>query len=59
MDLVGLARLFEPLARELADRLEHHVALVVEPKQALVDQRLEDVQLGSASLLRDRQRAAT
>ena len=42
----------ELLGRELADRLEHPVALAREAEQALVDERLERVEVGVARLPR-------
>src|SRR5205823_2369048 len=44
--LLRLARLLEPLERELADRLEHPEALLRVADEALLDQRLEDVEIG-------------
>ena len=48
---VALAALVEPLGRELADRLEHHEALAAAAEQALVDERLEQVEVGVADRL--------
>ena len=44
--LIALARLLEPLRRVLADRLEHPVAPVGEADEALLDERLERVEVG-------------
>src|SRR5437763_3404539 len=60
---VALARTAELLERELADRLEHPVALLAEPpgaaaQEALVKQRSESVEIGVAHRLRGLQRAA-
>src|SRR5207247_7679079 len=38
----------ESLVRELADRLQHPEAAVCEPDEALLDQRLQRVQVGAA-----------
>jgi hypothetical protein len=46
-----LALTGEPLARELADRLEHPVALVRETKQDLLDERLQPLELGVRDIL--------
>jgi hypothetical protein len=44
-DLIGPARLLEPLAGVLADRLERRVALIRVSQKALVDERLEGVEI--------------
>src|SRR5438105_3106500 len=44
--LLRLVRVFESLERVLADRLQHPVTLVRAPEQALLDERLEDVEIG-------------
>lgn len=36
----------QPLTRELADRFQHPVALVGEANEALLDERLQDVEVG-------------
>ena len=54
----ALACLIEPLRRVLADRLQHPVAAVGEAEQALLDERLEGLEIGVADLLRRVQRAA-
>ncbi len=46
-----LALTGEPLARVLADRLEHPVALVRETEQALLDERLQRVEVGVRDIL--------
>ncbi len=59
--VVELARVrepFEPLCRELADRLEHPVAVAGAAEQALVDQRRDRVDVGAADLLGGLERAA-
>ena len=48
---IGLAGLVQPFERILADRLEHPVALGREADQALLDQRLQRVDVGAADLL--------
>ena len=55
---IGLAGLVQPFARILADRLEHPVALGREAEQALLDQRLQRVDVGAADLLGGVQGAA-
>ena len=55
--------LVEPRGGELADRLEHPVAVRsarvgAPPHEALVDQRCEGVEVGAADLLRGFERAA-
>ena len=55
---IGLAGLVQPFARVLADRLEHPVALVREAEQALLDERLQRVEVGAADLLGRLERAA-
>jgi hypothetical protein len=49
---VSLSGVLESLERELADRLQHPEAAVPEPDEALVDERLEHVQIGAADGLR-------
>ena len=49
--------LVEPFDRELADRLEHPVAVVAAAQEALVDQRRDLVEIGAADLLGGLQRA--
>ena len=51
----GLA---EPLLRVLADRGEHGVALFSEPNEALVDERMQAVEIRAGDLLRGFERAA-
>ena len=58
-DRVGVARGGEALAGELPDRLQHPVALVREAKEALLDERLQRVEIGCCDLLRRVERAAT
>ena len=48
----------EPLGRVLPDRLEHPETLPLPAEQALVDQRLERVDVGVADLLGRLERAA-
>ena len=48
----------EPLASELPDRLEHPVALVGKAQEALLDERLQGVEVGVRNLLRRLERAA-
>ena len=55
---IGLAGLLQPFTRVLADRLQHPVALVREAEQALLDERLQRVEVGAADLLGGLQRAA-
>ena len=57
-DRVRLAGRLEPLGRELADRLEHPEALVRPPHEALLDERLEHVEVGVADRLGRLERAA-
>ena len=56
--LVALARLLEPLGRILADRLQHPEAFARVAEEALVDERLERVQVGLRDLLSGLERAA-
>ena len=51
VELAVLARVFEPLGGVFADRLQHPVALAAVAEQALVDERLEGVEVGVADLL--------
>src|SRR5947208_14731463 len=53
-----LARLLEALERELADRLQHRVPLAVEADEALLDERLQPVEVTVRNLLGRLQRAA-
>ena len=48
----------EPLRRVLPDRLQHPVALVGEAEQALLDERLQRVEIGLADFFGRLQRAA-
>jgi hypothetical protein len=57
-ELAQVRERFQPLRRELANRLEHPVALAGVAEQALVDQRSDLVEIGSADLLGGLQRAA-
>src|SRR5256885_685691 len=50
-DLAGPGLCLELFGRILADRLEHPVALVREPQQALLDERLQRVEVGASDLL--------
>ena len=50
-EVLGAAALLESLERELADRLQHPEALAGPADQALVDQRLQHVQIGGADRL--------
>jgi hypothetical protein len=56
-DLAGLGLVVESIGGVLADRLERPEALVREPKQALLDERLQRVEVGSGDLLSRLQRA--
>jgi hypothetical protein len=47
-DAIGICGLTEPFASELADRLEHPVPLAHKPQQALLDKRLQRVEIGIA-----------
>ncbi|MEX1357594.1 MAG: hypothetical protein WD981_03120 [Gaiellaceae bacterium] len=47
----GFARLFEPLGRVVADRLQHPEALLGVAQEALLDEGLERVQIGAGDLL--------
>ena len=53
-----IGELVEPLGRELANRLEHPVAVAGAAKQALVDERGDRVDVGAADLLGGLERAA-
>ena len=57
-ELLGLPGLVEPLPRVLADRGEHGVALLCEPNEALVDERMQAVEIRAGDLLRGFERAA-
>ena len=57
-DRVGLAVIVQPVAGVLPDRFQHPVALVGEAQQALLDERLNRVEIGAGHLLRRLQRAA-
>ena len=48
--MAGLLPVMESLGGELADRLEHPEALAPVSQQALVDERLEDVEIGAADV---------
>ena len=50
-DRFALAEPGEQLAGELADRLEHPETLAAPPQQALLDERLERVELSARNLL--------
>ena len=52
-----VGKLVEPLGCELANRLEHPVAVTGAPEQALVDQGGDRVDVGVADLLGGVQRA--
>ena len=54
----GVLRLIETLGGELADRLQHPEALARVADQALLDERLERVEVGGRDLFRRLQRAA-
>src|SRR6185437_8302496 len=56
--LVCLARFLEAFRRELPDGLEHPVAPLARADEALVEQRLQGVELGVRDLLRRFERAA-
>ena len=51
VEIVALAGCLQPLDGELADRLEHPEALAGVPEEALVDERLEGVEVGAGDLL--------
>src|SRR4029453_19499724 len=54
-----LARVLQPLGRELADRLEHPEPLALaHADEALVDERLQPVEIGVANRLGSLERAA-
>jgi hypothetical protein len=55
---VELAGPIERFVRKLADRLQEGVALLVEAHEALLDERLQDVELGFGHLLRSVERPA-
>src|SRR5437870_5152079 len=55
--LLGLARLLQPFARAFADRLQHPEALAATAEQALVDERLQPIQVSLCDLLRGLERA--
>jgi hypothetical protein len=57
-DLLRLPRLVELLQRELADRLEQRVPLLAETHQALLDERLERVEIRAGHLLGSVERPA-
>ena len=56
--LLGLARRLKPLARVLADRLQHREPLVGVAQEALVDERLEGVEIDLRHLLGRLERGA-
>src|SRR6267143_3145112 len=56
--LIGRARRLEPLGRVFADRLQHPEPIIVVPQQALLDERLERIEIGSGDLLGRLERAA-
>ena len=47
-DVGRLGKVLEPLDGKFADRLQHPEAVAGVTKEALVDERLEDVELGAA-----------
>src|SRR5919201_6567359 len=57
--LLGLVRLFDSRGRVLADRLEHPKAFVGVAEEALVDERLEEVEVGVGDFFGRFERAAT
>ncbi len=57
-ELVPPRRLGKKLGGVLADRLQHPVAAVGEAQEALLDQRLERVEVGVTDLLGGLERAA-
>ena len=57
-DFAVLALVVKPLGGVLPDRLQHPEALVGEAEEALLDERLQRVEIGSCDLLRRVQRAA-
>ena len=57
-DFAVLGLVLEPLRRVLPDRLQHPVALVREAQQALLDERLQRVEVGVRDLLGRVERAA-
>ena len=50
VDLAGLGQLLESLAGEFADGLQHPEASAGVAQQALVDERLEEVEIGVADV---------
>jgi hypothetical protein len=58
-NLVRLARSLQPLEGVLADRLEHPEPVLRMAHEALVDERLERVEIGVDDLLRGLERATT
>ena len=57
-DLFLVMALAKQLHGKLADRLEHPIALVREAHKALLDERLQDVEVRAADLLGGFERAA-
>ena len=57
-ELIGLGPLYEAIERVLADRLQHPEAVASVAKEALVDERLEDVEVGVAHVFGRLQGAA-
>ena len=57
--LVCFIGVLEPLERIVADRLEHPESLLAAADEALLEQRLQRVELGVADLLGCRERAPT
>ena len=49
-DLAGLLPVLESLGGEFADRLQHPEAVAGVAQEALVDERLEDVEVGVADV---------
>ena len=58
VELLGLPRLLEPAHCVLADRLQHPEPIVCVAEKALVDERLERVEIGVGHLLGVAERAA-
>ena len=58
LELLSFARLLEPLGRVLADRLQHPEPLLGVAQQALVDERLQGIQVGLCHFLCGLERAA-
>ena len=56
--LAGLLAVVKSLERELADRFEHPEAVAGVAKEALVDERLEEVEVGVADVFGGVERAA-